>query len=202
VGAFASYAWQGREVRSVHGEWRVPEIEEGSPCGIASTWIAAYGEGQAFIQIGTIEGCARPARDQLPLEAEYFTFWSDTSKRYHPHPLYQVQPGDPIEATLDIRHREWRLTIVDHGTGVKSRFATREETQRPPYIAEWAQEDPERHNSEARYPRLDEVKLSDVLVNGNPPNLEDLTRNTMSIGEELLAPTPLHDDSFAIQRQR
>jgi hypothetical protein len=41
-----------------------------------------------------------------------------------------------------------------------------------------------------------------VLVNGRQPNLEQLTSSTMSVGEELLAPTALQGDSFEIRRTK
>jgi hypothetical protein len=199
IGSVASYTWKG-EVRSVHASWRVPEIREGSPCGTGGTWIGAIAEGGAFIQIGTNEECVAPTRrsDELPLEANYYSFWSDTSKDFHPKPLYNVQAGDRVEATLDVEHRRWHLTIVDETTGAKASFTTTEETQRQPYIAKWAQEDVELPNSYSPYPRLDQVQLSDVTVDGRAPKDEDLEPSTMSVGSELLAPTPLRDGSFVI----
>jgi hypothetical protein len=200
IGSIASDAWKG-EVSSVHASWHVPEIREGSPCGTAATWIGASAEGGAFIQIGTNEECVAPTRrsDGLPLEANYYTFWSDTSKQFHPHGLYEVRAGDLVEATLDMHHRRWRLTIVDETTGTKASFTTTEETQRQPYRAEWAQEDVELPTSYSPYPRLTEVKLTDVIVDGRTPPGEELESSAMSVGNELLAPTPLRDDSFVIR---
>lgn len=200
LGAFASYIWTGT-VSSVHAAWRVPEIKEESPCGIAATWIGANDEGHGFIQIGTIEECLRPTQRSLgvPLEAYYDTFWSDTSKGDHPRPLYGVRAGDLVEATLDFSHRRWRLTIVDDTTATKASFTSTEETQRQPYKADWAQEDVVVSNVYAPYPRLSEVELSDALVNGRVPSSEQLESTALSLGKETLAPTPLHDDSFAIR---
>jgi hypothetical protein len=141
VGEFAAYSWKGKAVSSVHAAWRVPEIEERSPCGVAGTWVGAIGEGQTFIQVGTNEECVKPSDGLLSLKAEYVVFWSDTSQGYHPHTLFHARPGDLIEATLDIRHRRWHLTIVDGTTASRASFTTTDETHWPPYIAEWAQED-------------------------------------------------------------
>ncbi len=199
IGAFASYQWSGNAVSSVHATWRVPEILQRSPCGLAATWIGASGEGKAFIQLGTQEGCLRPASGSLPLEAEYVAFWSDTSKQYHPHSLFRVGAGDLIEATLDISHRRWRLTLEDGTTGNKASFTTADETHRLPYIAEWVQEDPQLSDSYAAYPSLSQVKLSDVLVNGKPPGEEHLTPGTLSAGNESYSPTPLREDSFEVR---
>jgi hypothetical protein len=200
IGAFASYIWTGA-VGSVHAAWHVPEIEEGSPCGVAGTWIGASAEGRGFIQIGTNEECLKPTNRslKLPLEASYYAFWSDTSKGYHPRALYEVQPGNLIEATLELTHRKWRLTIVDDSSGAKASFTSSEETQRAPYQADWAQEDVLLPNAYAPYPHLSEVEFSHVLVNGSVPVAEQLEPTGMSLGNETLAPTPLHDDSFAVR---
>jgi hypothetical protein len=198
VGSIASYFWQG-DVSSVHASWRVPEIMEGSPCGVAATWIGALAEGDGFIQIGTNEECVAPSRDGLPLEASYYTFWSDTSNQFHPRALYQVRAGDLLEATLYFRRRRWRLIIVDDTTGAHASFTTGEETKRQPDRADWAQEDVELPKSYSPYPHLSEVRLSRVLVNGKSPNGQQLGVNVMSVGSGFLAPTRLRDDSFSIR---
>jgi hypothetical protein len=179
----------------------VPEIKEGSPCGIAATWIGASDEGQGFIQIGTTEQCLKPTQHSLglPLEANYYTFWSDTSRGYHPHTLYEVRAGDLLEATLNLSHGRWRLTIVDDTTATKASFTSTEETQRRPYRAEWVQEDVLLPDVYAPYPRLSEVELSHVLVNGRVPGSEQLESTALSLGKETQAPTPLHDDAFEVQ---
>lgn len=201
VGEFASYAWQGAAVRSVHAAWRVPEVEAGSPRGTAATWIGASAEGGVFIQVGTQEECVTPSQGPLPLEDNYFAFWSDTSRGYHPQFLYRVRAGDLIEATLAIGRRRWRLTIVDSTTDTHASFVTDEETQRQPFIAEWAQEDVQVGDAYSAYPRLNKVRLGDVLVNGRPPGIKDLTSSTMSVGEEFQAPSALDDDSFEIRKE-
>jgi hypothetical protein len=200
LGAFASYSWTGA-VSSVHAAWRVPEIKEGSPCGIAATWIGANDEGQGFIQIGTIEQCLKPTQRSLgiPLEANYYTFWSDTARGDHPRTLYEVRAGDLVEATLDLSHGRWRLTLIDATTAMKASFTSTEETQRRPYKVDWVQEDVLLPDVYAPYPRLSEVKLGHVLVNGKVPGIEQLEATAMSLGKETLAPTPLQSDAFAVQ---
>jgi peptidase A4-like protein len=198
VGAFAGYDWTGKAVRSVHAAWRVPEIQQRSPCGVAATWIGARGEGQSFIQVGTNEECVRPWEGALPANDGYDAFWSDTSKSYHPHYLFQTRAGDRIEATLAFTSRRWRITIVDGNTGEKASFTTTDETERRPYSASWTQEDVAVGNSYSPYPHLTEATLSDLLVNGSQPNAEQLTSDTMSVHGELLEPTGLRDDSFQV----
>jgi hypothetical protein len=199
VGAFAGYQWQGRVVHSVHGAWRVPEIEEKSPRGVASTWIGAQGEGRDFIQVGTNEECVSPEGQEGP-DAEYVAFWSDMAKGYRPRWLFRVHAHDLIEASLAVRGSRWRITIEDVSTGEQASFTTADETQRLPYLAEWTQEDVEVGSSYSPYPHLSNLRLSNVLVNGREPEPEQLTSSTMSVGEELVAPTGLRDDSFEVPR--
>lgn len=73
-GSFAGYVWFGH-LNSVHGSWMVPRVLQGSPAGVAGTWIGAQSTGgpHAFVQIGTSEGGVWP-----------MSSWSQTT------PIHQV----------------------------------------------------------------------------------------------------------------
>src|SRR5262249_38518970 len=138
---FAGYMWRGH-VTSMGGSWTVPRILRGSSAGSASTWIGAEASGPrgAFIQLGTIEteGSVR-GPDGAP-RARYQAFWSDARHGLHPQPLFPVNPGDDLSASLAAAGRQWRLAVLDRSSGAAARLLISDELAASFNRADWTQE--------------------------------------------------------------
>lgn len=197
-GAFAGYAWFG-SVSSVQGSWTVPRVQPRSNPGLAATWIGAQSTTAhtAFIQIGTVEEASR-GRSNFD-----YAVWSDVGHHYRAQPIFLVRPGDRIWARLVLAGR-WTLSIKDLTSKAKARFSTPEESSSAFGQAEWLQEDP-RSSSNHRavpYPKLGEVRFGDLEVDARRPPYVALYSSWMSLGAGALAPSPLRNDSFVIQRAK
>ena len=150
---WAGYAWKGRVV-AVGSSWTVPRILNGSPAGMAATWIGALTDADPpwfrrasvarrvsyqppFIQVGTNEGlvAANGRRHTV-----YYAFWTDTVHRFLPITLFTVRPGDDIEATLSHRRGRWTVSISDKTSRRRRQLSTTDEAKRAPDTAQWIQE--------------------------------------------------------------
>lgn len=202
-GPFAGYVWLGR-VHSVSATFTVPRIRPGSPLGGAGTWIGAQGQGPParFVQIGALE-------DRIPLPRtgklvdEYYTFWSDTTKRSRAQRLFPVDPGDTLNASLTLAHHRWTLAITDTASAKTSRFSIANEVHGPFDQAEWTQEDPGLPSKHAPYPDIQAPVFRALSVNSSPParTKSSLFSTTwMSVKGGVLAPTVVSDDAFTLRR--
>jgi signal peptidase I len=175
-----------------------------APRSAAGTWIGAQAPGSPngpFIQIGTNEQTFVPAAAAKP-NLDYIAFWSDTARDFHPQPLFPVNPGDDIFASLTLARGRWTLAIVDKASGAEAHFATREDANASFNEAQWMQEDI-RDTTAKRpfpYPRLTAVAFHRLTVNSVPPSYSDLYSQWMSENGSSLAPIALHDDSFIVRR--
>lgn len=199
-GAYAGYVWRG-SVASVEGSWTVPRIVDPSRFGLATTWIGsqAVGTHSAFIQIGNSElhGYSR-AR---VAENRYWTFWSDTTRNFHPQFLFTVRPGDALSASLIHAHKRWRLAIIDHTSGSKAQFSTGEDANASFDEAQWTQEDARTSTGEPYpYPSSTVVSFRRLAVNSVAPAYGSLYSTWMSVNGVSLAPTPLARDAFALRQ--
>jgi hypothetical protein len=199
-GAFAGYQWDGR-VTSVQASWIVPRILRSTPRrGLAGQWIGAQTSSASgpFIQIGTEEWDADPARDP---RRSYFAFWSDTKHHYLDQPLFNIDPGDTVSATLKLTGGRWVLGIIDTTTGTNAYFSTAQETNGSFTQASWLQEHVvgTRPRRPFAYPRLTTVGFRGLRVNSTAPSYGDLCPSWMSENGQTLAPTALHADSFTLE---
>jgi hypothetical protein len=202
-GAFAGYAWPGH-VTSVRGSWVVPRILRASSLGDASTWIGAQAPGLAsaktpFIQVGTSDVRLRGLDF-------FFAWWSDTAHHFYPVPLFfvPVRPGDRVSASLRLRRGHWTVSISDARTRTRARFLTRQETRARFNLAIWTQEDPTdpRTLKQGPYPELSAISFSRLAVNSAVPLGADLLSQWMSENGQILGPTQLVDDGFALVPQQ
>jgi hypothetical protein len=196
-GPFAGYLWRG-PVSSVGASWTVPALLSGSPLGDAGTWIGAQGE-QSFIQVGTNEtrGSLGSARFD-----DYWAFWSDSARGFHPKRLFTVRAGDEMAATLVLDHGRWNLSISDLTSGQGTRFSTTEDTRGRFSLAQWLQEDiteglrPRPHLFP--YPLLAPLRFRALAVNSAAPKVSLMYSQWMSERHVLLAPSPVRDDAFTL----
>lgn len=196
-GPDAGYLYVGH-VTSVRASFTVPRIVHGSPLGLASTWIGAQTPGPRFIQVGIYEERIRGAHNRV--SSEYRAVWSDIAHHYAPQFLFHVNPGDGIAVGLTLAHKRWTVRIADERTGRKAEFSTGEESDGSFRWAEWAQEDPGGHGIHAPYPQLTPTVFRRLAVDSAAPAQTDLYSLWMSVSEGTLAPSPLHEDSFALRR--
>jgi hypothetical protein len=201
-GPFAGYIWRGHAA-SVQGSWTVPRVLAGSSLGsMAGTWIGAEAPGKPgpFIQIGTNEQHISPpqARRHVP---DYYAFWSDTKREFHPQFLFRVSPGDDLRASLALAHKRWTLAIVDQTSGASAHFSTGDEAHGSFNEGEWTQEDVEATPGKLYpYPRLSEVGFRRLAINGSVPNYGEMYSTWMSVNGGYLAPTRLRGNSFTLRR--
>lgn len=209
-GKFAGYNVYAN-LHEVSGRWGVPQLKPGSPPGFAGTWIGAEAPGpdglNPFIQVGINE-----ERFPLPTgagfkpqyENRYFAFWSTTQLRFHPHHLFGVKPGDRIAASLALRDGRWRVRIFDLTSGSRSVFTTRQETGARFNVAEVIQEDVTEGDTGRPfpYPSLGDLEFAHLRINWDPVVPGALDAVWMSVGHEILAPTPESDNAFEIKPAR
>jgi hypothetical protein len=180
----------------------VPRILKGSPPGSASTWIGAGARGprRAFIQLGTIETQGSATRPGGDPRARYQAFWSDARHGLQPQTLFLVKAGDDLSASLAAAGKRWRLAIVDRSSGA-SRFFTGDEAATSFNRADWTQEkEASGEHSPDPYPHLATVRFRALTINSAPPGPAHLSALWMSVGGNSVAPSPLYEDSFTIQR--
>lgn len=200
-GPFAGYVWRGH-VTSLSASWTVPE---GSSCGVASTWIGAtaLGNPSFFIQTGTNEQRCVP-QTSSELSEPYFAFWTDFAHNVEPQPLFTVNAGDDLKASLAFTRGRCTLTIADTTTGAHARFSISVPSDAAINQAGWTQEDvtdSTRHHLYP-YPHLTTVGFRDLEINSQPPTYPDLYSSWMSVGSTNLAPTPLYHDSFIVREAK
>jgi peptidase A4-like protein len=193
LGAFVGYRWLGVPI-SLSAEWRVPRILSSSD-GHASTWIGLQSSSGAFIQIGTTED------SYAGVPSVYAGFWSDDQVHFHPKQTFSsmVRPGDLMSATISDSERGWRMQIIDtrdHSSFVKTIAIVKADFSE----AEWFQEDPtdEQTDSPLPYPRLSQVRLTKVKLNGRVPTMRLSNQVWMSVPGQDFAPTPLQSDSYTV----
>ena len=205
LGPFAGYVWDSGPVSEVSATFTVPRIEAGSPAhSVAGTWIGAQAPGVngPFIQIGVNEMRV----DYRPLKIhriEYYAFWSDTRLHFHPLPVFPVDPGDQIAASLQLVRGGWKLAIVDATTNVGRRFSTPDEAHGAFNYGEFLQENVS-HGADRvpfPYPRLAGVRFSHLRVDWQTPGRRQLLSQWMTMQRGDLAPTPLGpQDTFSVHR--
>jgi hypothetical protein len=194
-GSFAGYEQVG-PVRSIGAALTVPKISQRSGAGVAATWIGAQaasaGERAPFIQVGLNEVRRKGEPDQ------YFAFWTDTARSFHPVPLFGVQPGDRLPASLVLKDHRWTVAISDITSHRHVRFTTSEEGGAFFQAALWLQEDPLEaiQRRSAPYPQLAGLQIAGLAENGAPPSPELTNVQWMSRGEQVLTPTALDHDAF------
>jgi hypothetical protein len=192
----AGYVWLGK-VETVGATWTVPRILSPSRYGVAGTWIGAQTSDE-FVQLGTSEQFLGP-----PRRREYFSFWSDTSHRFHATRLFAVRAGDTVSANLARTRSGWKLAIADSTIHRRRTFSVRSTANASFDQAEWVQEHASSRqlvNSPFDYPRLAPVQFSKVEVNSIVPTYADLFSMWMSVRRGMFAPSPFRDGSFVVRR--
>jgi Peptidase A4 family len=200
-GPFAGYVRRGH-VTSMSASWTVPSVTEGSRCADAATWIgaAARENSSSFVQIGTNERrCYVSYENQV--SDTYFATWSDVAHHEQTQPLFPVNAGDDLKASLAFTRGRSTLTIADSTTGAHARFSISTPGDAAINEAEWIQEDvtDSTLNRLYPYPHLTTVDFHDLEINSQAPAYPDLSSSWMSVGSTYLAPTPLYHDSFTIR---
>jgi Peptidase A4 family len=208
LGRFAGYlryASDGEPVTSVSATWTVPTIASGSQAGRAGTWVGTEAPGPPnagpFIQIGTNEE-RHSAGDSG--SDDYYTFWSDTARHFHPHRLFDVTAGDQISASVRLMDGHWMLSIHDATANETRRLATAQETAATFNEAQWVQEDitDARTGKAFSYPTLSPVRFSHLRFNGGPVSYADVYSQWMTLStHRSLAPSPLASDAFTLSPQ-
>jgi hypothetical protein len=203
-GPFAGYVWRGH-VTSVSAFWTVPSVTEGSRCAEAATWIgaAARENSSSFVQIGSDERrCYVSYENQV--SDTYSAFWSDFAHNDELQPLFPVNAGDDLKASLAFARQRSTLTITDTTTGAHARFSINTPGDAAINEAEWIQEDVTDSTLHHLYPypHLTAVGFQDLEINSQAPAYPDLSSSWMSVGSTNLAPTPLYHDSFTIREAK
>jgi hypothetical protein len=206
ITGFGGYNWDGI-VTSISARWNVPTILQSSAPGYASTWIGAQTpvNNQGFIQLGTLEqdgpeqsGSAAAS----PHSPQYFAFWSDTQRGFHPVSLGTVVPGSLVSASMVKSPSGWRLTLSDNLRRLATGLLVRDSPSHPYNQAEWLQEDPVMTASVGRdlpYPALSPVAFIDLVVNGHHPRLSfDDAQALSSSNGVFVVPSRFTDDSFTM----
>jgi hypothetical protein len=204
-GPFAGYNWLG-PVHTISAVIVVPSILNGSPTGIAGSWIGAQGPSKKlaapFIQVGVNE--ARLAAHGQSARDVYYAFWSDTVLGFHPKVLFQVRPGDEVRLYLALNHGYWAVAARDQTSDAGKSLVTTQEGRASFNGAGWTQEDVSNTRTAAQfpYPDLSPVSFSQLQVNGIRPTAQELETTWMTTSKETLGPTPLTADSFSVMPVR
>ena len=131
----------------------------------------------------------------------YSAFWSDFAHDDELQPLFPVNAGDDLKASLEFTRGRSTLTITDTTTGRHARFSISTPGDAAISEAEWIQEDVTNStlNHLYPYPHLTTVGVHHLEINSQTPAYPDLYSSWMSVGSTNLAPTPLYHDSFTIR---
>jgi hypothetical protein len=205
LGPFAGYGWTV-DVRSVHADWTVPHLTARSPAGQAAAWVGAEAPGASgrapFIQVGVHEGDTGGPPSATP--DFYYAFYSTTTRDFRPVPLFVVQPGDAVSATLRRIGRRWRIEIDDFSSGRSRTVSSAEGAGRSFNDAQVNQEDvtDSRTGRPYPYPSLSALRFSHVSVNGGAPARGRLDSSWLTEADGYLAPAPLHGGAFSLAHAR
>lgn len=193
LGSFVGYRWSGVPI-SLSAEWRVPSILQSSE-GDASTWIGLQSSSGTFIQIGTTEDAF------LGVHSVYAGFWSDDRVHFHPQRTFSstVRPGDLMSASISDSERGWRMQIIDtrdHSSFIKTIPIVKADFDE----AEWFQEDPtnESTDSPLPYPRLSQIRLTKLKLNGRVPTMGLGNQEWMSVPGQDFAPTSFRHGGYTV----
>jgi len=135
----------------------------------------------------------------------YFAWWSDTALHFMPVPLFaDMRPGDRVTASLSLGRGHWTGSISDARTRTGARFSTTQETRERLNLTEWIQEDPTDLGTRKHvpYPDLSPISFSRLEVNSAVPLAADLWSLWMSENGQILGPSPLVADGFALVPQQ
>lgn len=207
ITGFGGYNWDGT-VTSIGAQWNVPTILPSSAPGYASTWIGAQTpvNDRGFIQLGTLEqdgGAEQPrSAASSPHAPQYFAFWSDTQRGFHPVILGTVAPDSLISAAMVKSPSGWKLTLTDNLRRLATGLLVRDSPSDPYNQAEWLQEDPVMTVSvghDLPYPALSPVAFIDLAVNGHHPRLSfDDAQALSSSNGIFMVPSRFTHDSFTM----
>ena len=203
-GPFAGYVWAGK-VHQVGGVVVVPHIPSSSPPGIGATWIAATGSQPKiltpdFFQIGVNELRNRESLGEKLRNLEY-VFWSSTAKGFHPQFLFGVAPGDRVRLSMTLTADRWKMVATDETTGRSRSVSVRAGRGNVTYTeASWIQEDVaiSEAGTQAPYPRLNGLRISDLVVNSAAPRPRFLRKSWMSTARGTFGPTAIRGGAFSI----
>jgi hypothetical protein len=196
IGHFAGYQEDDKIVHQVAATFVVPRVTPSYSDSDAATWVGAElpGEGQRlpFIQAGISED---ETNNQPPTDT---AFWSDTAHHYNAVVLFHVRPGDRVSVSLVHARHRWIITAADGRT--RRRIVTSQEADATFSDAVWTQEDTDVGSHFYVYPRLSNVRISHLLVNGTRPEQWELNPDWMSIGRSgvRFKPTALSGDAFTV----
>src|ERR1700689_5163930 len=194
-GTLAGYVWEG-QMHSIGASWAVPTIAKGSRQGYAGTWIGAqetFGNSAPFIQVGTNENKGPRGT------TDYYAFWTDAVRHFHPVALFPVAPGARITASLRLSEGRWTVFIRDANSGKEARFSTGEDADASFSLAEWLQEDPQIGSSPGPYPSIERVMFEKLSLNGIVPQYARLHSQWMTVDDENIGPSRFIHDSFLLK---
>lgn len=103
------------------------------------------------------------------LSEPYFAFWTDFAHNIEPQPLFTVNAGDDLKASLAFTRGRCTLTIADTTTGAHARFSISVPGDAAINQAGWTQEDITDSAQEGRSKRAWSERASDPGL--NPPLL-------------------------------
>jgi hypothetical protein len=185
-GASAGYS-------EVGAQWTVPTLDcSAVPDGSTSDWVGVNGWNGApgLFQAGTTSQCVNGQQISTAV-------WSDSSDGYVFSPLFNVAPGDVVEATVSTSSSEsWAYSVTDATSGAVGAVATA--FTGPGVSAEWIAEDTTDLSTGAPYPLADfgAVTFADLTINGGSgsspaPNADDAIAMVSSTGRVEAAPSPV-----------
>jgi Peptidase A4 family len=194
-GRFAGYAQVGPVIRSVAATLTVPRVTNASSkqLALASTWVGAEalgtaGDREPFVQVG-IEAYANAPG--------YEAFWSDTARGGVVSDLFTVHAGDRVSASLTLSQRHWTIVIGDGAA--HRRIVVAAPGTAKFQLALWCQEDEAyNHPNVMVYPRVRDVRFSDLAVDGRAPESPYLNPVWMSAGKTVFEPGGMRDDAFTL----
>ncbi|MDE3132377.1 MAG: hypothetical protein KGL16_14595 [Acidobacteriota bacterium] len=191
----AGYQQTDTVVHEVSATLVVPRISPTSSYASAYTFVSAQVLGSSarlpFIQAGINE-------DESDRHITYTAYWSDNAHGAKSVPRFAVKPGDRVSVSLAHGHRHWTITFADGAT--RRRIVTSQEGDATFKDALWTQEDPDVGSHFYVYPKITEVRISNLSVNGVAPAQWELNPDWMSIGRSgvRFKPTALTRDAFTV----
>jgi Peptidase A4 family len=195
VGPDAGYEQIDAVIHHVSATLVVPRISSTSPYATAYTDVSAQVLGSSaslpFIQAGISE-------DESHRHTTYSAYWSDNAHGLKFVPRFSVRPGDRVSVSLKHADRHWTITFVD---GTTSRqIVTSQEGDATFKDALWTQQDPDAGSSYYVYPKIADVRISNLSVNGVAPAQWELQPDQMSMGRSgvKFTPTVLVGDAFTV----